>query len=84
MKPLQKKRRPKMEAFDSWDEEYCKRFKEGCPPLTLEAAGCGACTRLRRDGWREAVKWALDLYLHKGNNPELFQELIEKEIKDDH
>ena len=33
------------------------------------------------EAWEAAIEWALDLWWHKSNNPELFRELLEDELE---
>jgi hypothetical protein len=34
------------------------------------------------EAWKAALEWGYDLYMKKGNNPKLFEELLTKEIYD--
>lgn len=53
-------------------KEFKKWYKENGP--SLYPGGASAA-------WKAALEWVYDLYQHKSNNPELFEELIKKELE---
>jgi len=63
-----------MKEFKKWQKEFCSRR---CCSGT---SSCNRCTNDHEVAWRAAVTWALDLWWHKSNNPELFRELLEDEL----
>ena len=61
-----------MKEFDKWDKGA--GCKVECYTDCLQCKGSEAA-------WRAALKWALDLWWHKSNDPELFRELLEDELE---
>lgn len=57
-----------MEQFEKW----CDEIEYLCVDYTKRDS--------MRRGWKAALSWVLDLYWDKGNNPDLFQSILEKEL----